>query len=88
MTCRNRCMGWLCRAPNLEFSEEVIDVITKTVTNKTSSHYAAKDKYLRLPISEVIDPARCEKLNVSYIQVPADYPKLNFSARCVLTLLV
>lgn len=69
------------RAPTLEFGEDVIDAITKAVTNKTSSHYAAKDKYLRLPISEVIDPARCEKLNVSYIQVPADYPKLNFSAR-------
>jgi hypothetical protein len=71
----------LCRAPNLEIGEDTIDAITKAVTNKTSSHYAAKDKYLRMPISEVIDPARCEKLNVSYIQVPADYPKLNFSAR-------
>lgn len=66
---------------DLSFDEEAIDAITKAVTNKTSSHYAAKDKYLRLPISEVIDAARCEKLSVSYVQVPEDYPKLTFSAR-------
>ena len=70
------------RVEDLNFDEEAIDAITKAVTNKTSSHYAAKDKYLRLPISEVIDTARCEKLSISYVQVPEDYPKLTFSARC------
>lgn len=72
---------WGCSVEDLSFDEDAIDAITKAVTNKTSSHYAAKDKYLRLPISEVIDAARCEKLSVSYVQVPEDYPKLTFSAR-------
>lgn len=59
-----------------------MDSVTQTLTNRTSRHNE-RDKYLRCPISD-LDLTNCERCSPSYVRLPADYPKLTFTARYAL----
>lgn len=69
-----------CRAPRLELSDEAVDAFTQALTQRTSRR-SERDKYARCPVSD-LDLSNCERCSPSYVRLPADYPKLTFTARC------